>query len=350
MKTLLKLVLGLALSALTLFLFLHNLDLGKVREGLAGASPLLLVLALVTGYFGHLAIRSLRWATMLAPLKARISFYNLFSTTAIGYAVSWLAPGRLGEILRPVLLARREAIPAVSTLATVGIERILDAAAVLVLAAVAALSAPLWAAGSEEPVMHAAPWFGGLGLGACVLGVLAARALLREGSWFLRALERGETESKGVRRRVFGLLRSLAGGAFFLRDARRSLRVGVESLLVWCVIGISTWVGLLAAGVRIPFVGVFLLMALAVLGIAVPTPGGAGTVHYAFQQGLIRLFGVEPNLASVATIIYHPILVYIPPVVFGLAFAWRDGLTPARLRALAKEGPAAPEVAPENAR
>ena len=49
MKTLLKVALGLTFSALTLLLFLRNLDFAKVRDGVAGASPPLLLLAMVIG-------------------------------------------------------------------------------------------------------------------------------------------------------------------------------------------------------------------------------------------------------------------------------------------------------------
>jgi len=48
---------------------------------------------------------------------------RLFSTTAIGYVLSWILPMRLGEFARPVLLARREGMPAAGVLATCGIER-----------------------------------------------------------------------------------------------------------------------------------------------------------------------------------------------------------------------------------
>lgn len=346
MKSLLKVLAGLALSALTFWLFLRNLDLVKVREGLEGANLPLLVLAIVVGYFGHLGLRARRWATMLRPLKRDVAFYNLFSTTAIGYAVSWLAPGRIGEVVRPVLLARREGIPPASCIATVGVERVIDAATVLVLAAIAGVLAPVWAPGSREPVLRAAPMFGLAALVACAVGYLIARSLVREGSPLMRALDRRAAESRGTRGRIWSFARNLAAGAAFLRDARRSLRVGVESVGVWLVIAISIWLGLAAAGVWIPFVGVFLLMALAVIGIAVPTPGGAGPVHFAFQQGLIGLFGIEANRASVATVLYHPVLTYVPPVVFGLAFAWRDGLTLGRLRALAKQSPNPPAEAP----
>jgi uncharacterized protein (TIRG00374 family) len=224
----------------------------------------------------------------------------------------------------------------------VGLERVLDTATVLVLAAVSALSAPLWSDGGHERVLSAARWLGVAGLAGCVVGFAALRAMVREGSWFLAFLRRKEQAASGAMAHVWSFIGHFADGARFLRDGRRSLRVGLESLVIWMTIGASIWIGLVAAGVRIPFVGVFLLLVLSVIAIAVPTPGGAGTVHYAFQQGLIQIFGIDPNQAAVATVIYHPIMVYIPPVVFGVLFAWRDGLSLGGLRSLARGGTAGP--------
>lgn len=350
MKSLVKIMVGLALSALTLYLFFRNLDLAKVRAGLAGASIPLTLLSILVGYFGHLSLRSLRLRTMLHPIKAKVSFYNLFSTTAIGYAVSWLTPGRLGEVVRPVLLARREAIPIPGVLGAAAIERVLDAAAIAVLAAVAAVTAPLWWTSQGAPMTVAVPgfgtadlvrvltWLGAIGLVGSLAGFWVLRGLVLENSWFLRWLERSR-EGQTRRVRIFATLRQLTEGAVFLRDGWRAVRVGAQSLAIWLTIAVASWIGLLAAGVRIPPPGVLFLVALSAIGISVPTPGGAGPVHYAFQRGLIELFGVEENLASVATVLYHPIIIYIPPVLFGLFFAWRDGLGLARLRDLARSEP-----------
>ena len=350
MKTAVKLLAGLAISALTLWLFLRNLDFGKVGASLAGASVPLLLLSIALGYFGHLSLRARRWATMLRPIKTPISFYNLFSTTAIGYAVTCLAPGRLGEVARPVLLARRETMPVAGVLATAAIERVFDAVTVVALAALAAITAPLWwsdARGSltvhvpllgTTDLVRAIAWMGAVGLAGCVAGVWLLRALVLEDSRFLKWVDTRQLASSGRRATAWGILRRLADGAAFLRSPGLALRVGAESVLIWTVIALGAWIGLLAARVRIPFPGSFLMVALSAAGISVPTPGGAGTVHIAYQRGLIDLFGIEPNLASAATVLYHPISAYIPPVVFGLIFAWRDGLRPGKLRKLAETG------------
>jgi len=287
---------------------------------------------------------------MLRPLKTRVGFYNMFSTTAIGYVLSWILPMRLGEFARPVLLARREGMPAAAVLATCGIERILDAVTVFVLAAAAALSTPLWWQSTgpqatlklpligERGVVPVIAATGAIVLAGCAVGLIAARILLREGAAIPRWLDRrAQSASRPALRALWEFAGGLASGTAFLRDTATAVRIGVQSVIVWGVVGTSVWIGLLAAGVSIPYPGVYLIMVLSVFAIAIPTPGGMGPVQFFFSWGLTRLFGVEANLAAAATFLYHPVIVYIPPIVFGLFFAWRDGLSPSSVSALARE-------------
>jgi uncharacterized membrane protein YbhN (UPF0104 family) len=344
-----------AILVLALYLFAKNLDVSKVREGLANANLPLLGLSILLGYFGHLSLRSWRWAAMLQPMlhprRTGLSFYNLFSTTAIGISVSGLAPGRLGEIVRPLLLARREDLSVAGVLGTTAIERILDLAAIAMLAAAAAVSAPWWWQTDSSPVTVVVPvagavslvdaltWFGALSVVGCGCGFALLRSLVVEDSRFLRLVRR-RSSAPGRMAVVWSAVGHLAEGAAFLREGRRTLVIVSQSLALWLLVASASWIGLLAAGVHIPPPGILLIVAVSVLGLAIPTPGGVGTVHVAFQRGLIDLFGVEANLAAVATVLYHPITIYIPPILFGLVFAWRDGVNLSGLRALSQTGKA----------
>src|ERR1700682_2700734 len=51
--------------------------------------------------------RALRWQVMLRPIHANVSFWNIFSATAIGFAAVVLF-GRTGELVRPYLIAMKE--------------------------------------------------------------------------------------------------------------------------------------------------------------------------------------------------------------------------------------------------
>src|SRR5262245_38496979 len=76
-------------------------------------------------------VRAWRWRHLLAPVRERIGLYNLTSTTIIGFMVSFLVPMRLGEVVRPVLLARRERFSSSAAIATIALERLFDALTVM---------------------------------------------------------------------------------------------------------------------------------------------------------------------------------------------------------------------------
>jgi len=53
-------------------------------------------------------VRALRWRILLSHLKGGIPFFSLLSCTVIGFMVSYVLPGRVGELARPLLLAAKE--------------------------------------------------------------------------------------------------------------------------------------------------------------------------------------------------------------------------------------------------
>src|SRR3954454_10961468 len=123
-RTLVVLAIAVALVAL----FLYNVDLWGVLAAIKRARPEWLVLSLGT-MFLNLAIRTLRWQFLLAPL-GRTSFANAFRATAVGFAASAVLPARAGEVIRPYFLARQAPpehhgrVTATSAFATIILERL----------------------------------------------------------------------------------------------------------------------------------------------------------------------------------------------------------------------------------
>ena len=79
-------------------------------------------------------LRGSRLAMAVAPGAHRPDTLPVaFETTVIGFAANALIPGRVGEVLRPYLLARRENLNATSAFATIILERVLDLVTVLLL-------------------------------------------------------------------------------------------------------------------------------------------------------------------------------------------------------------------------
>ena len=123
----------LALAVGLVALFLRNVDLGGVVDGILHARPEWLALSLATT-FANLAIRALRWQYLLQPL-GRTTFANAFRATAVGFAANNLLPARAGEVIRPYFLARHEQMSATGAFATIILERLLDTMTVLMLLA-----------------------------------------------------------------------------------------------------------------------------------------------------------------------------------------------------------------------
>src|SRR5688572_578981 len=124
-----------SLLAIALFAwFLKNADPADVWRHVRGARPEYLLLA-----FGFVVIpywlRTIRWQCLLAPLGPT-SFWTVFRATVVGFAALALLPGRVGDVLRPYLVARKEGLSLPATLATIVMERVLDLVAVLTLLAI----------------------------------------------------------------------------------------------------------------------------------------------------------------------------------------------------------------------
>ncbi len=78
-------------------------------------------------------VRAFRWRTFLAPLARDVSLRELFAATTVGFGAIFLV-GRAGEVLRPAFLSLRERrVDAGASFVTIGVERIYDMSAIVVL-------------------------------------------------------------------------------------------------------------------------------------------------------------------------------------------------------------------------
>ena len=121
--------LGMLISALLLFFALRGLKLGEAWQALRGAQYLWLLPG-VAVYFVGVWVRAWRWHYLLRPLKT-ISTRTMFPIVTIGYMGNNIYPARAGEVLRAVILKRREGVSVSASLATVIVERVFDGVVML---------------------------------------------------------------------------------------------------------------------------------------------------------------------------------------------------------------------------
>src|SRR5258708_3871412 len=123
-----KIAISLGLTAVLLYFFFRGLDARELKAHILSASPGWLAASLVLG-LATFVLRAIRWTWFLRPL-ARVPIFPAFRATAIGFAANNL-PGKVGEVLRPAILARSEKLPFSPLLASVALGRVFHGASVV---------------------------------------------------------------------------------------------------------------------------------------------------------------------------------------------------------------------------
>lgn len=312
---------GLAVAALTiglLYLLFRDVDLGLLMASFATIHLGHLALAVVVTLQTYL-IRAWRWQALLAPL-GRVRFRPAFRTTVIGFTATFLLPARIGEVLRPYLLARQEQLSPTATFATVIIERVLDLSAVLILFAV---SMPFLGVdvGRDTEVAGVIAAVGSLVL----LGILFASAGHPER--FGRLVDRCTRWLPARLSAVISTMsRQFAEGLAVMRDLGALARTLAWSMALWVSICIGIWLVTRAFDLTVPFLGSFLIVMYLVVGVSAPTPGGAGGFQFMYKLAVTQYFGASPEAGLAAGTVLHLVSI-VPVILVGLLFMWQDGLT-----------------------
>jgi len=335
MRSHLRLIIVLALGAGLLGLFLRNVDVWAVVRDIMRARPEWLVVSLAS-MFLNLAIRAWRWQYLLEPL-GHASFANSFRATAVGFAARSVLPAAAGELVRPYFLSRHESMSATGAFATIVVERLLDMMTVLVFLAIFVFG---FGGGLADtaPVAFAAVKWAGATAGAASLAALAvAFVLAGNPARLAQTLTRFEQMLPSA---LAGLLarvaEKFATGLGAVRKPWRLLIALAWSFPLWLSNSVGIWSVTMAFQLTMPFTGSFLVTALLVVGLAVPTPGAVGGFHEAFRVAMTTFFGT-PDSAAVASAIVLHLFAMGPSFLLGLFFAAQEGLSLTGMRQLANQ-------------
>jgi len=127
-----------------------------------------------------------------------------------------------------------------------------------------------------------------------------------------------------------------ARGLGAVRRPGRLIVALLWSFPLWLSIAVGMWSVAVAFHLAVPFTGSFLLVALLVIGVAVPTPGAIGGFHEAFRLGTTLFFGAQEDAAVGAAIVAHVFSIG-PALLLGLFFAAQAGLNMSGMQRLASE-------------
>jgi len=319
-RTVLKLVVGILLSVLFLYLAFRETNPGELYATVRSANYRWLVLMMVCLLASH-AVRSLRWRYFLNPIKANIGMRNLFSGVIVGYMMNNVLP-RAGELVRPYAISKLEKISTSAALGTIVVERLLDMLTFVLLIGIIPLV-------YQGPLRETFPWLERAGILVaggtfCLLagiGILMARR-----DWTDAVLKRvSSVLPQKLAGRINQLVHSFLDGFLFLKRPRQMTTILFLTILIWGLYLLMVYVALFAFP---PLGGLgmdaaFVVLAISSIGVAIPTPGGTGTYHFFTTETLTRLYGIEHNLAlSFATATHAAGFVTV--TLLGLYFFMKD--------------------------
>lgn len=331
----------LALAIGLVALFLHNVDLWRVAGDIAGARPEWLALSLATMVV-NLVIRAVRWQVLLQPLGPT-TFGRAFRATAVGFAASSVLPARAGEFIRPYFLARQtrharpEGLSATGAFATIVLERLLDVVTVLCLLASYVFFFGRDLAVANPALFAVVKWAGASAAAGALVALVVLFMLAGDPARLGRAIRRLEQVLPAA---LAGLIarvaETFARGLGVIRRPAPLLVALAWSLPLWLSIAAGIWAITMAFRIAVPFTGSFVLIAMLVLGVIVPTPGAIGGFHEAFRIGATMFFGAPETAAVGAAILLHAFSIG-PSLLLGVVFAAQEGLNLSGMRRLAAQ-------------
>jgi glycosyltransferase 2 family protein len=318
-----QLALGIAISAVAVWFAMRGVSVAEVWKALSRANAwmFLAVMALTLGSFW---VRALRWRSLLAGGR-EIPLASLFSATMVGFMTNNLLPFRLGEFVRPWVLARRERCSMSMALATIVVERVVDMLTLLAILGGTLLVHPI-RAGSEAARLTQA---GAGTLIALTIGLtLLLIALERMPGPSLRLIRSlaGRLPARHRDRVVRGLEHFLEGLGLF-NDVPRLLWVLLLSLVMFGCFGVAVQLCMEAFGLHLPWYAGFLVLVISAIAIMAPAaPGYIGTMNLACVAGL-ALFGVTNRDLTSSFSWFYWAGQWLPVTVVGLVYLRREGLS-----------------------
>ncbi|HEY4322009.1 MAG TPA: lysylphosphatidylglycerol synthase transmembrane domain-containing protein [Gemmatimonadales bacterium] len=316
-------VLGFAISAVLIYFSFRGKDFHTLWLTIKTIHLLPMAGAIVLATLAF-PLRVPRWQLLLPdadgnPLPAK----SLWHAIAIGFAANNILLARAGEVLRVAAINRITGVSFGAGVASVAVERVIDALTVITLLGIGLVTAhldPHATLGGKVPIETLARDTGLLCLLALALAIVASWRRDMALRLFERLLPSGPLATK-----VVGFVDNVLRGLGALRDWRRALPVVLWSFVVWTTSAAGYYLAFKAFDFPVPFAGALVIQGALMFGIAAPsTPGYAG-IFEAVSIGSLALFGIGDSDALAYALTFH-ITTFFPITILGLISAVRTGV------------------------
>ena len=318
-----QLWLGVAISVLFIWLALRGLQLERFWDAVRGANYIWLIPGIAV-YFVAVWARAWRWHYLLHPIKD-IPTRTMFPVTAIGYMGNNIYPARAGEVLRAIVLKRREDVSVSASLATIIVERIFDGVVMLGfvflnLPELARLTTGSGFVGNIEQLAVVGASVFALALVIFLLAAMFPSRGIRIVTWFIERLLPAR-----FRTRASEIMHKFLDGLAALRSPFGIFMVFLTSVVIWLLETGKYWFVMHAFDFSVSFFALMLMNGIVNLATTIPSaPGYIGTFD-APGIAVLVAYGIDQATAAGYTLVLH-VALWLPITVLGAYFLAREGI------------------------
>ena len=311
MKKYARLVLGIALAFIFLWLVLRQLNIEQLKNAFLSANLAYIFLAIVIFYIGY-ACRIQRWRIMLSQENPSLTWSNCAGPLMASVAANNVLPFRAGDLLRAFGFNQRLGISAATSLTTLFVERLLD-----LLMVVSFLGLFLTYFGLESSSVVGVGGSFLVMAGLAILILLLFPAFFRPIAFWICTYISTIFPPLGARIRVE--VEKIFSSLTHISKGSTMARLIIWSLLAWLFEGIVFWlVAQSLPSVTNPLAS-WLALPVGTLATVIPgTPGYVGTFDYFTAQAMLALGNDSIGAAAFAFLVH--LVLWLPPLVAGGAY------------------------------
>lgn len=311
-----KIILSVAFAALFLWLAFRNVEFSEIVKASRGMSwgwAFPFSIALVLAHY----IRAERWRMLFNDGGVVPNRFTLFTGVMFGYLTNIPFP-RLGEITRPVYVARQIGESNTKIIGTIVLERIVDLVSMLLIMTfvgffmisdVELLSRLFNIDLTDSDVVSS------LFTALFKYGILLIVVSL-VGFFLIKKLSEGEGKFANFIAKIREAGKSFFQGVLAIKKLKNWPLFIIYTSLIWLLyismVFIPFWMFDLHIIYELSFADAVILTMVSAVGISIPTPGGVGSYHLLITYSLFVLFAVpEVRGLAFATITHAATLVLV---------------------------------------
>lgn len=292
---------GLLLSIALLVLLFYTIDFREVIAAFKNIRPFELMIVFLLN-FVVIFFKSMRWQILINP---RPKLTVLFLANLIGFMANTVLPARAGELVRALILGKKENISKTTAIGSAALDRIFEGVGMLILLVIMPL------------IMDTPDWmkkgtFGFIILFSLIFIVIILMMKFNPDN-FIKYIPLSDRTNEIIK----NIFVKLQRGFEAINNLKISSIATLLSLISWTIQIFMIYLVILSFGIKItPLAALMTLLAVNIAIMIPAAPGSLGTFELSVVLAL-SFFGLEKSIALSIAFTYHFIQL-IPVTIAGI--------------------------------